>query len=108
MIVRVKLLQWETTLGKYPARSIDPDTEDVDPTEIVYWATSLNFSVAVEYDHFTGGSPWMWVAGGKVKGHFDTVQEAQAAAQAEHEKLVLAAIVIETTDEPKKGGADNG
>lgn len=92
--VKVKALEWEETLGRYPSRPVI-DREDFDPTEIVHWAAGLNWSIAVEYDPFTGGSPWTWVSGGKVMGHFDTVEAAKDAAQADYERRILSALTTE-------------
>lgn len=98
MGIHVKQLCWEETVGRYPSHAAGPDGGDGDATEVVYWATDLLWSFAVEYDPFTGGAPWMWLAGGKVMGHFDTVDAAKEAAQAEYGRRILAAIEFEAED----------
>lgn len=76
----VKALEWEEVPVSPPHRGEEAD-------EVSHWAHHPFGSYAIERDYFSV-IPWELVAGGKVKGHFNKLDDAKAAAQEDFEQRV--------------------
>lgn len=85
----VRPLEWEEREEKNASRWHDSG-------EISYWADHQFGFFAIERDYFSA-KPWELLAGGRIVGRFDTVDEAKIAAQANFSERILSCLYTRPT-----------